>query len=107
MLSVDKNADIFEELLGEETYGLILDIINLKDTDMKEIDYLWTEYADTDKTFSAIETSVLYAGHKYGPLYTQEMANHIAVNLAQFIDNIIYLLGINVDDILDDRLTAC
>ncbi len=110
ILAVDENADKLKEMLGEETYTLILNVINLKETDMKEIEYLWTEYADTEKTFSAIETSVLYAGHRYGPLYTQEMANHIAANLQQFIDNIIYLLGIEVDgnrvDSLEDILNS-
>lgn len=110
ILAVEENADKLKEMLGEDTYTLILNIINLKETDMKEIDYLWTEYADTEKTFSAIETSALYKGHKYGPLYTQEMADHIASNLQRFIDNIIYLLGIEVEgnrvDNLEDILNT-
>ena len=104
ILSVEENADTLKEMLGEDTYTLILNIINLKDTDMKDIDYIWTEYADTDKTFSAIETSVLYAGHRYGPLYTQEMADHIAANLQRFIDNIVYLLGIEINGVRVDDL---
>ncbi len=110
ILAVEENADKLKEMLGEEAYTLILNILNLKETDMKEINYLWTEYADTEKTFSAIETSVLYAGHRYGPLYTEEMANHIAANLQRFIDNIIYLLGIEVEgnrvDSLEDILNT-
>ena len=110
ILAVEENADKLKEMLGEDTYTLILNILKLKETDMKEIDYLWTEYADTDKTFSAIETSVLYAGHEYGPLYTEEMANHIATNLQRFIDNIIYLLGIEIEgnrvDNLEDILNT-
>lgn len=104
VLGVESNSEILKEILGEEAYTLILNILKLKETDMKEIDYLWTEYADTDKTFSAIETSVLYAGHKYGPLYTQEMAQHIADNLQCFIDNIIYLLGIEIEGARVDNL---
>lgn len=110
ILAVEENADILKEMLGADTYTLILNILNLKETDMKEIDYLWTEYADTDKTFSAIETSVLYKGHKYGPLYTEEMATHIATNLQRFIDNLIYLLGIEIEgnriDNLEDILNT-
>lgn len=110
ILAVEENADILKEMLGANTYTLILNILNLKETDMKEIDYLWTEYADTDKTFSAIETSVLYKGHKYGPLYTEEMATHIATNLQRFIDNLIYLLGIEIEgnriDNLEDILNT-
>ncbi len=110
ILAVEENADKLKEMLGEEAYTLILNILKLKETDMKEINYLWTEYADTEKTFSAIETSVLYAGHRYGPLYTEEMANHIAANLQRFIDNIIYLLGIEIEgnkvDTLEDVLNS-
>ncbi len=110
ILAVEENADILKEMLGEDIYTLILNILKLKETDMKEIAYLWTEYADTEKTFSAIETSVLYAGHRYGPLYTEEMANHIAANLQRFIDNIIYLLGIEIEgkrvDTLEDVLNS-
>lgn len=97
ILTVEENAGILKEMIGEDTYNAILSIINLKDSGMRDIDYLWTEYADTDKSFSAIETSVLFAGHKYGPLYTQEMANDIAKNIQRFIDNLIYLLGIKVE----------
>ncbi len=113
-LLVDENEQVLKNALGEDTYTLILNIIKLKKSDMKEIEYLWTEYADTEKTFSAIETSVLYSGHSYGPLYTEEMANHIAKNLQRFIDNIIYLLGIeiegnrvdNLEDILSNYIGA-
>ena len=92
-----KNADIVREAVGDDVYELILNLLNYKQTDMKKIDYLWTEYADTDKVFSAIETSVLYSGHEYGPLYTEEMAVDIAKNIQKFIDNIIYLLGIRIE----------
>lgn len=98
------NAEILRELLGEDVYTTILNILNLKEFDMQEISYLYTEYADTDKTFSAIETSELYAGHEYGPLYTEEMAQYIADHIDQFIDNIIYLLGIQIDGMNIDSL---
>ena len=97
VIDLEENADIIRELLGDEAYTVVLNLLNMKDFEMKKIEYLWTEYADTDKTFSALETSVLYAGHEYGPRYTQEMAQYIADNVQTFIDNIIYLLGIEMD----------
>ncbi len=97
VINIEENADIFREFLGEDVYTVILNILNLEEFDMLEIDYLWKEYANTDKTFSALETSVLYAGHEYGPRYTEEMAQYIADNVQTFIDNIVYLLGIEVN----------
>lgn len=109
VIGLGSNADIIREAVGDDVYELILNILNYKQADMKDIDYLWTEYADTEKTFSAVETSVLFAGHEYGPLYTEDMAIDIANNVQNFIDNIIYLLGIqiegkrvdNIEDILN------
>lgn len=97
VVNIEENADIFREFLGEEAYTVILNLLNMKEFDMLEIEYLWKEHANTDKTFSALETSVLYAGHEYGPRYTQEMAQYIADNVQTFIDNIIYLLGIEIN----------
>ena len=68
--------------LGKQEYTVILNLLNLKEFEMKEIDYLWTEYADTEKTFSALETSVLYAGHEYGPLYTEETWAMLCVSVS-------------------------
>ncbi len=110
VVNIEENADIFREFLGEEAYTVVLNLLNLKEFDMLEIEYLWTEHANTDKTFSALETSVLYAGHEYGPRYTQKMAQYIADNVQTFIDNIIYLLGIEVNgktvDSLEDILNS-
>ncbi len=97
VVKLEGNEEYLRELLGEEAFSLVLNLLNLEQSEMKDINYLWTEYADTDKVFSAIETSVLYAGHEYGPRYTEEMAQYIADNIETFINNIIYLLGIKMN----------
>ena len=97
IVKLEGNEEYLRELLGEEAFSLVLNLLNLEQSEMKDINYLWTEYADTDKVFSAIETSVLYAGHEYGPRYTEEMAQYIADNIETFINNIIYLLGIKMN----------
>lgn len=94
----EDNAEKFEELLGEEVYQTIINVFNMGEVPVQEFDWKFKEKADTGYVFSAIETSKLYSSnHKYGPLYTEEMAQYIATNVGEFIDNIIYLLGISID----------
>ncbi|MGN1347541.1 MAG: hypothetical protein ACI4VI_01235 [Acutalibacteraceae bacterium] len=102
----EDNAKAFNELLGDDIYKAVLNILNMEEVPVQEMSWLFTEYADTDKVLSAMESSELYKGFTYGPLYTEEMAQYIADNIGTFIDNIIYLLGIqidgrNVDDLKD------
>lgn len=104
------NEEKLRELVGDNTYDAVLGVMNLRKFAMQKLNYKNTEYADTDKTFSAIETSVIFSGYKYGPLYTQDMAQYIADNFDEFVDNLIYLLGIEVNgtyvDSLEDVLNA-
>lgn len=104
VIELQDNAEILRELLGAELYDAILNILNLQQFDMQELSYIYTEHADTGFVFSAIERSEIYENHEYGPLYTQEMAQYIADNIDEFIDNIIYLLGIEIDGITVDSL---
>ena len=110
VIKIDGNEKKLRELLGEDVYTAVLNVLNLKEFEMQEFSYLYTEYADTDKVFSAMETSELYAGHKYGPLYTQDKAQYIADHIDNFIDNMIYLLGIEINgtnvDSLKDLLNS-
>lgn len=91
------NEEKLREMLGSDTYDAVLGVLRLRQFEMQKPSYIGTEYADTDKTFSAIETSVLFSGYKYGPLYTKEMAQYIADNFDKFLDNLVYLLGIEVN----------
>lgn len=96
-VKLQNNETKLREMLGENTYDAVLGVLNLRSFEMQKPSYKNTEYADTDKTFSAIESSVLYSGYKYGPLYTRDMAQYIADNIDSFIDNLVYLLGIEIN----------
>ncbi|MBQ7294986.1 MAG: hypothetical protein IJW86_02205 [Clostridia bacterium] len=104
VIELGDNEENIKSLFGEDVYTAILNILNLRKADMQEISYMYKDKADTDFTFSAMESSELYADHQYGPLYTEEMAQYIADNIDEFIDNIIYLLGIEIDGITVDSL---
>lgn len=93
----EDNAAKIEELLGADIYALLLNLFNMGEVPVQEFDWKFTDKADTGFIFSALETSDLYKNHKYGPLYTQEMADYIASHIGEFIDNVIYLLGINIE----------
>ena len=96
-VKLDGNEEKLRELLGNDTYDAVLGVLKLRQFEMQKPSYIGTEYADTDKTFSAIESSVLFSGYKYGPLYTKEMAQYIADNFDGFLDNLVYLLGIEIN----------
>ncbi len=104
----EENAQFVKDLLGEKAYAIVENLVvnGVVPADIQPFDWQFTEKADTDEVFSAMITSEEYKNHKYGPLYTEEMANYIADNFGTFVNNIIYLLGIeingkNVDDLTD------
>ncbi len=101
----EDNAEKIEELLGADIYALLLNLFNMGEVPVQEFDWKFTDKADTGFVFSAISTSDLYKNHQYGPLYTKEMADYIAAHIGDFIDNVIYLLGINIDGKSVDGLT--
>ncbi|MCR5782707.1 MAG: hypothetical protein K6G90_08230 [Clostridia bacterium] len=94
-LKYKDNLSVFEGILGEEMVTAIRNILSTVKVPMKNIDWLYTEYADTDYTFSGVETSLIFEG--YGKLYTQENANYIANHLDGFINDLIQLLGIEIE----------
>ncbi len=104
VVDLGDNEETLKELLGDDVYTAVLNVLNLRKADMQEISYMYKDKADTDFIFSAMESSELYANHKYGPLYTEEMAQYIADHIDEFIDNIIYLLGIEINGVTVDSL---
>ena len=98
VLAYEDNASILKGV-SEEAYQVVLNILGKSDEEisvpMKVPEWLYPEAANTGKTFSAINTSTEFGA--YGPLFTQEMAIYLADNLDDFIDNLIYLLGIPAD----------
>ena len=90
------NVTIFKDILPENAYQAISNMLSIKNVDMKKINWLHPEAANTDTVFSGITTSELFDGG-YGPLFTQEMATYIANHLDEFVDDLIQLLGIQID----------
>jgi len=92
------NAEFVKKLAGDQAYELIYNICveGVAPVAVQEFSWKFTEKADTGEAFSAYATSEMFPSGKYGPLYTEEMANYIADNFGEFVDNIIYLLGIQV-----------
>ena len=101
----EANADVIRGLLGDSIYDLILNLLNIAEPEIKDFAWLYTDKADSDYVFSALESSELYEGHEYGPKFTEEMAQYMADNFGVFVDNIIYLVGIEVNGVTVDNLT--
>lgn len=97
VIELDENEEALRKLLGDDVYDVILNFYDMVQVEMQDMSYILTEYEG--QTLSAIELSEMYKGWGYGPLYTEEMAQYIADNFGDFIDNIIYLLGIEVNGI--------
>ena len=96
-IKIDANADDLKELLGEDIYNVILSFFDMAEAPIKEIEFRDTDKADTGYVFSALNSSELYPDFQYGPMYTEDMAKYIAVNFGDFVDNIIYLLGLEIN----------
>ncbi|MBQ5905729.1 MAG: hypothetical protein IIW88_07670, partial [Clostridia bacterium] len=98
-LADDANAEFLKKLAGEDIYAVILNVLNLEEAlaEVKKMSWLFTDKANTGEKFSPMKTSELYKGFEYGPNYTREMAQYIADNFGTFVDNIIKLLGIQIN----------
>ena len=88
----EANSEKFREMLGDETYDAILNVLNLREFPMQDIRWYNTEYADTDTVFNAIESSQLFE-YGYGSMWTKQKATYIANNIGDVVDNIVKLLG--------------
>lgn len=100
----ENNAEFVKNLAGEDIYGVICALLNMTEVPVQEFNWQFTDKADTGYVFSAISASDFYGGEVYGDIYTEEMAQYIADNFGEFVDNIIYLLGINIDGKSIDNL---
>ncbi len=98
VLAYEDNASILKGV-SEEAYQVVLNILGKTDEEitvpMKVPEWKYADAADSDQTFSAIETSKEFGA--YGPLFTRDKAVYIANNLDDFINNLIQLLGIPAD----------
>ncbi len=95
----DANAAKLEEMLGEDIYDLIISLLNMEEAEVQEFDWQFTDKADTDYVFSALSSSEIFEEYQYGKLYTIEKAEYIADNFGDFINDILYLLGLEINGI--------
>lgn len=105
----ENNADFVKGLAGEEIYQVIMNLCEEDEVTVQEFTWMFTsEETGGDKvgeSFTAIETSDLFEEYMYGPLYTEVEAQYIADNFGEFIDNILYLLGLEIAGVSADSLT--
>ena len=91
------NEAALKALIGEDAYQVIYNLLNTTEVEaeMQKIAWTHTDKADTGEVIEPLDTSVAF--NPYGPLFTREMAQYIADNIQEFIDNMIQLLGIQIN----------
>ncbi len=98
-LTDGENAAKIKEMLGEDIYTLICNLCNMEEEGVQAFDWQFTDKADTDYVFSALSDSEIFEEYKYGTLYTKEKAQYIADNFGDFVDDVLYLLGLEINGI--------
>lgn len=91
------NEAALRALLGSSIFDTVINIFNLYrfEFEMKDFDWLFTEYADSGKLVSAFDTTETFEGDPvYGDLWTPEKAKELAENSDQLIRDLLYLLGV-------------
>jgi len=96
VLKYGDNYKVLDKLpvngLGETVYNLL----HNPPFEPKSIEWKDTENADTETEYTPIENSELFTDG-YGLLYTKEMAQYIADNFVCFVDDMIQLLGVQIN----------
>ena len=95
-LKYKDNIDILDKVSVDGLKDVLYNIFNINEPERYYIDWYNTDAADSDESFSPVETSTLFPSG-YGPLYTEENAKYIANNIDCFIDDLIQLLGVQID----------
>lgn len=90
------NNDAWKALIGEDLFSVIKNILNLDDfkTEMADIDWLYQDRVG--ERISATNGSDIF-GVAYGKYWTKPKAQHVADNWEEFVDNLIYIIGIQID----------
>ena len=91
------NAEIIKNLVGADAYEVITNFLYMENVDMQAFDWAFTDKADSGYVFSAFDDSKIFEEYNYGTSFTKERADYIADNFGDFVDNTIYLLGLDVD----------
>lgn len=102
----ERNDTVLIDWLGEDIYTSIINLLNITEVkEMQEYNWLYAEFADTNKEFNATESSVRYES-AYNNIWTRDKAEYIADNLPGFISGILGLIGIEINGVeiesLDD-----
>lgn len=106
VLSYDKNEDQFTTWFGSDIYSTIKNMLNIKEAKpMQDFSWYYTEYANTDKTFTAIESSNRYTG-TYNEYWTKDKAQYVVDHLEAFIGNFLCLSGLQIDGIKIENLDS-
>lgn len=93
------NKELFDDLLGEDICGAIMSILELEGAKaMQDFNWLYTEYANTDKTFTPVETTEIYTA-TYNEYWTKDKAQYLVDNAGDFILNILHVLNLEIDGV--------
>lgn len=93
------NKELFDGLLGEDICGAIMSILELEGAKaMQDFNWLYTEYADTDKTFTPVETTEIYTA-TYNEYWTKDKAQTLVDRADDFILNILHVLNLEINGV--------
>lgn len=96
------NTDFWNTAVGENVRQTLINVLNLNDFkfDYQDPTWLFTEYANTDHLVTALTLSKLFETDPYaGKMWTREMAAELVENLESFINDMLYLLGLEINGI--------
>lgn len=100
----ERNEEVLIGWMGEDIYKSIIDVLNITEAKpMQDYSWYYTEYADTDKVFTAIETSGRYSA-TYNEHWTKDKAQYLADNFEPFVSNILCLLGLEINGVTTDSI---
>ncbi len=91
---------------GETIYAVLKNILHMDNFPVtyKPINWILTDKAGTGEVLSPLLSTQIF-GSPYGKLWTREKAQYIADHLEQFIDNLIHLLGLEIEGFKVDNIT--
>lgn len=95
----EDNAKAFADLLGEDVYNAIMSVLELECAKpMQEFDWLYTEYADSGKTFTPVETTQIYTA-TYNQYWTKDKAQYLVDHAGEFVLNILHVLNLEINGV--------
>ncbi|MBQ9553251.1 MAG: hypothetical protein IJU96_10910 [Clostridia bacterium] len=102
ILESPDNAGFLTTLIGDEAYQTICNVYNLDglEFEYQEPTWLFTDDANQLNIVTAMECSKVFSEDPYaGKLWTRKMAAHLADNLESFVEDTLYLLGMEINGV--------